>query len=284
MSAGRGSAKKKKKRKKAGRRVTQAERADLFELYERSVQAPDVDVEFFDGLYFERFGESPTRLREDFCGSAALCRAWAASSADRTAVGVDLDGGTLAWARARLDRELGSEAERVELVEGDVRTTDTERADVLCAQNFSYFVFEERAELRSYFERCLQRVASPGIFIVDLFGGYESIEDEREDVTDHGDFEYVWEQHRFDPINAHGVYKIHFRFADGSALEDAFVYEWRMWTIPEIREVMLEAGFSAADVYWEDEDPESGEGTGSYSLRTSAACDPAWNAYVVGRK
>lgn len=286
VSGSRASAQKKKKKKKksAGRRVTRAERADLFELYERSVQAPEVDVEFFDALYVERFGESPVSLREDFCGSAALCRAWAASSAERTAVGVDLDKETLDWARSRLQRELGTEAERVQLTEGDVRTTGGESVDVLCAQNFSYFVFEERKELRSYFERCRERVAEPGIFIVDLFGGYESIEDEREDVTDHGDFEYVWEQHRYDPINAHGIYKIHFRFPDGSTLPDAFVYEWRLWTIPEVRELMLEAGFAAADVYWEDEDPDTGEGLGSYSLQTSAACDPAWNAYVVGRR
>lgn len=277
--------KKKKGKGRARRKPTSADRADLLDLYEQSVQAPEVDVAFFERLYEERFDRVPESLREDFCGSSALCRAWVASSPDRVAVGVDLDRPTLDWARARADDRLDEdEAGRIQLIECDVRTVETPPADVVCAQNFSYCVFKTRDELRHYFERCYQATKPAGLFVVDLFGGYESIEDDREEATDNGDFDYVWEQHRYDPINAFGTYKIHFRFPDGSELADAFVYEWRLWTLPEVRELMAEVGFDAVDVYWEDEDPDTGVGMGSYSRQTSGECDPAWNAYVVGTR
>ena len=110
------------------------------------------------------------------------------------------------------------------------------------------------------------------------------MEDDREEITDYGDFEYVWDQHAFDPITHHGTYKIHFRFPDRSRIDDAFVYEWRLWSIPEVSEVLVEAGFDRADVYWEDTDPESGEGNGYFRKQKRGECDPAWNAYIVGVK
>ena len=262
-----------------------AERADPLGLYVRAVQAPEVDAEFLEAVYGGLFGRKPRRLREDFCGSAALCAAWVARGPKREAWGVDLHAPTLAWGqRAHLEPLAPRVARRVTLLEGDVRTTDTPPVDVLCAQNFSYFTFKERETLKAYFRSSKDALGARGVFVVDVFGGYESIEDERADVTDHGDFHYVWEQHRFDPINGYGIYKIHFRFPDGSAIEDAFVYDWRMWTLPEVQDLMTEVGFDEVVVYWEEEDPDTGEGTGVFSPRASANCDPAWNAYVVGVK
>ena len=280
--------KKTKKRPASGTkrpRPTLADAADRMVLYEEAVQAPEVDVRFLEGLFESSFSDEPKRLREDFCGGAAVCCAWVQQGEQREAWGVDIDAATLAWGRDNnLARMRESERNRVHLVEADVRSSGVDAVDLICAQNFSYCVFHTRAELLDYFRRCYVGLAARGLFVVDLFGGYESIEDDREDVTDHDDFYYVWEQHRYDPINARGIYKIHFRFPDGSALEDAFVYDWRLWTIPEVREVMIEAGFDRADVYWEEEDPETHEGTGTYTLQTSGDCDPAWNAYIVGAK
>jgi hypothetical protein len=276
----------KRKKSASKKRRTRAERADPLMLYQRAVQSPEVDVELFTRMYEEQgLGEGPRRLREDFCGTAAVCKAWIELHPENLAFGVDVDPGALAWGRTHnLSGLAPDDADRVELVKGDVRATETMEVDVIAAQNFSYCIFDTRDELRRYFARCRERLDDVGLLVVDLFGGYESLEDEREEVTDHGDFDYVWEQHAYDPINARGVYKIHFRFPDGSALDDAFVYEWRLWTIPEVREVMLEAGFDRSVVYWEDEDPETGEGTGAYSEQSVGACDPAWNAYIVGVK
>jgi hypothetical protein len=57
-----------------------------------------------------------------------------------------------------------------------------------------------------------------------------------------------------------------------------------MWTIPEVREVMLEAGFDRADVYWEGTDEDTNEGDGVFTKAEQGESDPAWNAYVVGVK
>ena len=67
-------------------------------------------------------------------------------------------------------------------------------------------------------------------------------------------------------------------------MQDAFQYDWRLWTIPEVREVLLEAGFDRADAYWEDSDARSGEGNGVYRRREHGSSDPAWNAYIIGVK
>lgn len=281
---------KKNKARSAGRRSkakqpTLAQQADPLALYQIAVQAPEVDVKFFRDIFFSVYEVEPRTLREDFCGAGAVCAAWVGADIHREAWGVDLHGPTLAWGRQNNLKALTLDArERVHLVEADVRHADVPLVDVVCAQNFSYCVFQTRQELREYFLKAWLGIKERGLFVVDLFGGYESIEDDKEEATEYDDFEYVWEQHRYDPINARGMYKIHFRFPDKSELFEAFTYDWRLWTIPEVREVMIEAGFDRADVYWEDEDPETGEGTGTYSLRGSGDCDPAWNAYIVGVK
>ena len=282
--------KKTKKRNVAGNHVgrssreTMARRADRYELYLQSVQAPDVDVKFFQRVYKSNFKEAAETLREDFCGTAAVCCEWVNKRGDRQAWGVDLDPEPLSWGE-QFNLPLVPEAKRgaVHFIEGDVRTAKTPPADIITAQNFSYCCFKTRDELREYFKVAFGNLADRGVFILDLFGGYESIEDERQDKRKYDGFTYVWDQHKYDPINAFGTYKIHFHFEDGSKMRDAFIYDWRVWTIPEVREVLLEAGFDGVDVYWEDED-EEGEGTGHYSKQKRGTSDPAWNAYIVGVK
>ena len=280
----------KKKKKKLKRpangaaRESMAKRADRYELYLQSVQAPEVDVKFFQRVYKSNFKQPAQVLREDFCGTAAVCCEWVGKRGEREAWGVDLDPEPLAWGE-QYNLPLVPESRRsaVHFVEGDVRSAETPAADIITAQNFSYCIFKTREELRGYFEVALGNLAKQGVFILDLFGGYESIEDDRKDERELNGFTYIWDQHQYDPINAFGNYRIHFRFDDGSKMKDAFIYDWRVWTIPEVREVLLEAGFDGVDVYWEDED-ENGEGTGQYNKKTRGTCDPAWNAYIVGVK
>lgn len=276
---------KKQKDKKKRTGPSRADTADRYALYLASVQAPDVDVKFFNRVYRNNFSSRATVLREDFCGTAAVCCEWVKRKKDRVAYGVDLDPEPLAWGTEHNLAELSKEARsRVHLVEGDVRTAEVPAADIVAAQNFSYCIFETRDELRSYFARIHSQMAKKGVFILDLFGGYESLEDDREEINEYDGFDYVWNQAKYDPITAHGTYKIHFHFDDGSELRDAFVYEWRLWTIPEVREVLVEAGFDRADVYWEGTDAKSGEGDGVFSRTDHGDSDPAWNAYIVGVK
>ena len=76
---------------------------------------------------------------------------------------------------------------------------------------------------------------------------------------------------------------IHFKFKDGSKLKRAFSYAWRLWTAPEIRDLLLEAGFATVTVYWEGED-EDGEGDGVFTPNDTGEADLAWIAYIVGEK
>lgn len=277
-------ARKNRKEKKKTKK-TKASQADRYEMYLASVQAPDVDVRFFSKVFEKCYGDKPTVLREDFCGTAGVCCEWVKLGPQRVSYGVDLDPEPLGWGRVHNRAKLKPKREiRVHLVEGDVRTAKTPPADVVAAQNFSFCIFKTRDALREYFQAARSHLGERGVLILDLFGGYEAIEDEREEITEHPGFDYVWDQAKFDPITCDALYHIHFRFDDGSSLEKAFTYDWRLWSIPEVREVLIEAGFARADVYWEGTDKRSGQGTGVYKRASRGESDPAWNAYIVGVK
>jgi SAM-dependent methyltransferase len=270
-------------RRKGGR--TQAQAADPYALYQQAVQSPEVDVRLFRRFYKERFpGSEPLVMREDFCAAASMACAWVKSSFPRVAHGVDLDPEPLEWGRQHNLIELKpSHRERVHLHQGDVRTLRTPPADVVNALNFSYCVFKQRSELRDYFRAAYANLKREGIFVIDLLGGYEVIQSRSDPPARHGSFSYIWEQHSFDPITHDGTYFIHFKFRDGSRMDRAFRYDWRLWTLPEVREVMREVGFATADVYWEGAD-QKGEGNGVWRRREHAEPEAAWTAYIVGTK
>ena len=102
--------------------------------------------------------------------------------------------------------------------------------------------------------------------------------------TEYDDFSYVWDQDQFDPIRQRATCYIHFKFPDGSKLKRAFTYEWRMYTIPEVRDALRDAGFDDTRVYWEGTDPETEEGDGVYTESETADNDAAWVCYIAGFK
>ncbi|MCA9634670.1 MAG: class I SAM-dependent methyltransferase [Myxococcales bacterium] len=284
--------KKKHQKKDRPPKATQASRADKHVLYQRAVQSPGADVEFFSERFEEMRGRPALRLREDFCGTALLATTWCASDPRRTAVGVDLDGATLGWGREHNVDPAGAEvAARVELIEGDVRAVVAAPADITCAMNFSYCVFKRRDELRAYLEAARRGLREDGIFIAELYGGLEAI-DVLEEERELDDFTYIWEQESFNPLDHSTTCHIHFEFDDGSRIERAFTYEWRLWTIPELRELLLEAGFREVKVFWEevevdeDEVDEDGDaimtGTGEYVEVTELdENQESWLVYLI---
>lgn len=276
-------AKKKSKGRKRAKKAKSAEptahKADKHVLYQMSVQAPDFEVELASKQFKKRVGRPARSLREDFCGTALLCSKWAASHPERTATGVDIDASVLAWGREHNIAPLGDEAARVTLIEGDVRAPHETKHDVLMALNYSYFCFKSRTELRGYFEAAKGHLADDGLFFMDLFGGWESCQTLKE-RRDQGAYSYVWHQAKYNPITADFLAHIHFEFPDGSKLKKAFTYDWRLWTIPELTELLHEAGFGHVEVLWEDED-EDGEGTGVFKPRLEVTNDPGFNTYLL---
>lgn len=124
--------------------------------------------------------------------------------------------------------------------------------------------------------------------IIDLFGGSESETPEVQERDIHNNdqitpFVFEFERKSFNPINRIAHYGIHFKYPDGTELMDAFTYEFRMWSITEIRDLFEEAGFSKSLVYWEGFD-EDGLGNGEFHATEEEENSLDWNSYIVGIK
>jgi hypothetical protein len=263
---------------------TMASQADKYVLYQRSVQEPSSEIKFFNKVFKTQFGRKPVSLREDFCGTFAICCDWVASNKDRIAVGVDLDPEPLDWGRQHnLAKLKPKQQDRVTLLQQDVRTSGDQKFDILSAQNFSFWIFKTRPQLLEYLKHAHNNLNNEGMMVMDMMGGGECWVEDHTDIRKFKDFRYEWEQNRLDPITHDCTFHIHFAFKDGSRLDRAFTYEWRFWSIPEVVELCKEAGFGEVDVYWEGTDAD-GEGNGIYTAEKSAHPDPCWIAYIVGIK
>lgn len=272
--------KKQKRKKKKGRRAN----ADKYDLYQRSVQEPESDVSFVSRVFKKRFGRPPRVLREDFCGTALMACTWVRKHRDNQAWGIDLDPEPLAWGAKHNLAPLSEERRaRVHLVKGDVLTARTPDADVTVGFNFSYFLFKTRRELLGYLRKARNTLAREGILFLDAYGGADAQRRLRE-IREHDGFDYVWDQDLFDPITHDVVNYIDFELPGRRKMKRAFTYEWRLWSLPEICELLTEAGFSDVGVYWEGTDTKSDEGNGVFTRRKHAPDDPAWIAYIVAQR
>ncbi len=270
-------------------KATMAERADRFRCYQQSVQTPEHEIEFFEQAFRDAYRRKPLTLREDFCGTFAVCCEWVKSNSKRTALGIDLCGETLQWGRDHnLSKLTDAQQKRVRLLEQDVRKRNRPTVDVLAAQNFSFWIFKTRKEVIDYFKIARGNLKAQGIMVMDMMGGGECYEEELVDKRTikkgKKGFKYHWEQASFNPINGDASFYISFKFADGSKLKRAFEYHWRFWTIPEVREMLAEAGFRESHVYWEIEDEDDPDLDGTWEKRDVASSDPSWICYIVAVK
>lgn len=250
-------------------------------LYQQSVQSPEVHFHFFDRVYRERNDRMPASLKEDFCGTALLAAKWVQYRRRNTAIGVDLDAPTLRWGRVHNLAALSAdERARIELRRADVLHPTRPRVDLVVAFNFSFFTFRTREALLAYFRSARRSLAPGGVFIGDMFGGWEAQQPLIE-RTRHRGFTYLWELERFDPVNNFGVFHIHFKFDDRGGIRRAFTYEWRLWSIPEVRELLHEAGFGHVDIYWEGFDPRTGIGNSVFRRITSTQNSAGWIGFFA---
>lgn len=256
---------------------------DKYELYNQAVQSTETDVEFIHETYKDLIGRNAQSLREDFCGTFALSCDWVKSDKNHKAYGVDLDPEPMAYGRSHYYTKLTTEQQkRMHLTEGDVLTVDLPKVDVTVAVNFSYFLFKKRELLKAYFARVFNSLNDKGLFIIDCFGGGQC-QDEIEDNIQHKGFTYYWDQTGFDPVTNEAVFHIHFRIGRGQKIERVFTYDWRLWTIPELREILLEAGFKKTHVYWEGTNKQGG-GNGEFTRTEKGEACLSWIAYIVSEK
>lgn len=298
---------------------------DKFSLYELCAQNPPRDARLLRAIHADaarapRLSEPgssrPLTLGEDFCGTAALSRAWCALSPGFRAVGIDIDTPTLARAT-----RLSAGTPNLTLLCADVLRARA-RADLIAVLNFSIGEIHDRAGLLKYLKRCRARLNPGGVFICDIYGGADCFETGLIDQgiklpRDHpagkgGDrILYSWEQRSADPLTARVVNAMHFEVRPGRpaaprrnsrssrsastaaeqratpkplVLINAFVYHWRLWSIPELRDAMHEAGFRSTAVYPRTAGATDAEG----NLYTHAIDDPtelgdSFNVFVVAR-
>ena len=258
--------------------------SDPWELYEQSVQEPEADCDMLEQFWKELRGRSPRSIREDFCGTAVNSVEWVKRHARNTAIGVDIAPDVLARARQRIQKLLSpKDSQRIALMEADVMTVVTKPVDSVLATNFSYFIFKTRDKLRQYFKSAYGALVDDGLFVVDVYGGSDAFLEMKE-PRKVLDFTYVWEQEHYNPVTGDVINHIHFKFKDSTKILKAFTYEWRLWTLPELHELLAEAGFKNVTCYWEGTDEETDEGNGEFTpTRTGEACQ-GWVAYLVAER
>lgn len=238
-----------------------------------------------------------TRLREDFCGTAALASHWVSLSENHRALAIDCHGPTLRWATRQARRELGDRIEDCLLVQGDVMALvppQTPRVDVVAALNFSCFIYHDWPSLVGYFRQARRSLLPTGVLVIDAFGGpgamTPGIQSRRFTLVDPEsdqpprELTYQWHQKAFDPVTHRIDCAIHYEgtSCDGSPwrMTDAFVYRWRLWTLPELTLAMKQAGFGRAEVWLPSGSTGMLEQRYAPVNRSDARYD--WVAYVVG--
>jgi SAM-dependent methyltransferase len=258
---------------------------DKYWYYSASVQSPIDDVRFYDRVYHDARGKSPRVLREDFCGTFINCCEWVKLGPERRAIGVDLDPEPIGYGREHYLPKLDAgQQSRVTIIQDNVLSPGLPKADLICAMNFSFFIFKQRKELVSYFKNCLEALEPGGVLSIDCFGGSECTEpnEEETEYEDEG-YSYFWDQDGFDPLTHHAVFHIHFKRKGEKKRLNVFTYDWRMWTVPELKDALLDAGFSEVKTYWEGT-TDDGEGDGNFHLAEKGEVCESWVAYLAALK
>jgi hypothetical protein len=274
------------KNRKKHANLTLAEIADRHRLYELSVQYAAAEVEFVDDTFKSLRGHPARVLREDFCGTANVCCEWVRLRKENQAIGVDIDAEVLVWGRGHnLSTLSPRQQKQIELFQADVLKVETQPPEIISAMNFSYWLFKERKQLKRYFRRAREALADDGVLFLDAYGGYDSFREivEEREIEEAGGFTYIWEQEKYEPIGGGLLCHIHFNFPDGSCLNKAFSYDWRLWTLPEIRELLQESGFRNVTVYWQGWDDE-GEPDGVFKPVEEGEADAGWICYISAEK
>ncbi|MDQ7013697.1 MAG: class I SAM-dependent methyltransferase [Planctomycetota bacterium] len=286
---------------------------DKHDLYEHCVQSPAQLVPMLRAMHAPHppptVGPASSRcltLAEDFAGTAALSYLWADASPDHHAVATDLD-------RAVLMRRPAHP--RVTRVVADVRLAPPPAArphpaiDILFVGNFSIGYLHTRAELVAYLRNARARLAPGGLFLCDTYGGESAyilgeVHRDHPAPTPPGGrrIRYTWEQRAANPLTGMVTNALHFEIDRAGLIEaefpDAFVYHWRLWSVPELLDAMHEAGFpptgptgptgptapTGTTVYDKDPDATDDEGN-AYMLPVTGDGDLGddFIVYVTGR-
>lgn len=256
---------------------------DKYEYYQKAVQSPEDDASFVEKAYWCARGKEARIMREDFAAAFALTCAWVEKHPNNVGIAVDIDEEPLEYGAANyLSKLTNEEKSRVSILKENVLKRDLPKADAIAALNFSYMGFKTRKVLKEYFENCIRTLNEDGILILDCFGG-GSTQEPNVHETEHDDFSYFWDQDTFNPVTNESQFYIHFKRKGEKKRERVFSYDWRLWGLTELRDLLDEVGFKSTVVYWEGTD-EDGDGDGVFTpTETGDECE-SWVAYIVALK
>lgn len=219
---------------------------NIYDLYINGFQSPKEVAELVDKLFNKNKRKRkpyPEALREDFCGTAANCRAWldkGIRGGEDRALGVDIDKEVINYA----ERTFGTD--ELILAQNDAVHLEG-KADVVLCLNSSLFYFHDRESLLDYLFRCRRRVDPGGLVLFEVYDGAAA----RETGSDVIHFEggkAIWVQECFNNISGMSQCRIDIHPENGQPITNAFQYDFRLWTIPEILDALTETGFHNREV------------------------------------
>lgn len=251
------------------------------DLYELCVQSPSHVVQLLRAIH----GEEPLLLGEDFAGSGAVGRAWVAQSQHHHAACVDRDAHAL---------QRCQDTPRIATRVGDNLEENTP-ADAIWVGNFSIGYLHDRPSLLAYLRHVRTRIKQGGVFVCDTYGGETAYtigqvhrfhplpQHLAPDGKGGWRVRYTWEQREADPLKGMVTNALHFRIERAGVIEaehiDAFIYHWRLWSVPELRDAMHEAGFTSTDVYAQL--PEAVDDQGRPYIRPIEHADELDGSFIV---
>ncbi|MCA9293533.1 MAG: class I SAM-dependent methyltransferase [Phycisphaerales bacterium] len=264
-------------------------KVNRFDLYELAVQDPPLQARFLQAVH----ARNPHILTEDFSGPASVARAWLALAPDHKAIAVDRDDVPLRHAVERLTQALPDRLADFTIRERDVLEVK-DKTDIIAALNFACCELLTRKHLLTYLRAALYRLQPNGVLVLDTYGGSDAfIPGISEQIidTEHGELTYRWEQRAADPATSRVQNAIHFELPKRIRVDNAFVYDWRLWSPAEIRDAMHDAGFRTTEVYASYGDAIDEDGAlmihpisrDAQPITFDADLDDQWVLYIVGR-
>jgi len=219
------------------------------ELYQKTVQNPKREVEFYRKIYRMIFNTVPNHFREDFCGTGRLSCEWVKNNVYNTAVGIDLDEETVNWGRENNINNLPSGSERIELIIQNVLEPfdSNKRFDIICSMNYSHYLLVKRKHLVTYFMNVRANIQK-GLFIMDFFGGSHIFEEhEHQNQSDY----YKFKNEQMNILNNNIICTLNFKTKE-KKLETLFTYNFRIYSLIELKEALEEAGFNRFKIFIKD--------------------------------
>ena len=255
---------------------------DKYFYYKKSVQSPLEDIRFFKKTFKSHFNKTAHVFREDFCGTFYLAYHWVKDHPKNKAIAIDADKGPLDYgSRHHLSALKTNQKKRLKVLNKNVLDKNLPKAEIIIVSNFSYFALKKRKEMLKYFKNVYKALSKKGLFIIDVLGG-PNCEERSEQEVQHKGFSYYWDQDQFDPISRTGQFYIHFKRKGEKKRNKEFFYDWRLWSLPELKDILTAAGFSKVQVYWEGTDKQ-GEGNGIFKPAQKGEICDTWIAYLVSQ-